>query len=493
MNSTPKIALIVAVDINNGISKNGEIPWKIKEDSTFFQDVTKRKYEDKKNAVIMGKNTWKELRGGLKGRINIVVSSSMTKAELLTDNINYEAYVVKSLCAAIKHCTDVGKIFICGGHNIYKEALNNYKLDELYITRIYSDFWCTNKFPIDVIMSFAPIFNNYILHTTHNFKVTDLNTNKKVDIEFCKYYKDKQTPKSNKEEQQYLNLLQNILDNGHFRQTRNSNTWSLFGKNMEFDLSNGFPIITTKRVFIRGVFEELLFFLKGDTNAKNLSDKGVKIWDANTSREFLDSHGLEHYQEFSIGPMYGYQLKYFNSEYKGFDHDYTGTGFDQIEYCLNLLKTDPHSRRILMTTYNPAQANEGVLFPCHGIVIQFYVEKNNRLSCSMYQRSGDIFLGIPFNISSWSLLVHMFCEVINNDSTYTGPKFSPGRFVMNLGDVHIYENHYSQCVRQILREPYPFPQLTFKRKVTKLTDFKYEDLELVNYQCYPSIPAKMIA
>jgi thymidylate synthase len=199
------------------------------------------------------------------------------------------------------------------------------------------------------------------------------------------------------------------------------------------------------------------------------------------------------YEEGDMGPMYGFIFRYHGIAYRGMNTDYTGQGFDQIEYCINLLKTDPFSRRILMTSFNPSQAQQGVLYPCHSIVIQFYVEKGHRLSCTMYQRSADIGCGTPFNVASSSLLVYMFCEVINNDSKYTGQKFTPGRLIMNHGDIHIYEDHYSELIRQVLREPYKFPQLTFKRKVNELTDFKYEDLELVGYQCYPSIKLKMIA
>ena len=152
--------------------------------------------------------------------------------------------------------------------------------------------------------------------------------------------------------------------------------------------------MTTKKVFFRGVFEELLFFLRGDTNSNHLSEKGVKIWEGNTSRDFLDKVGLGHYKVGDTGPMYGFQLKYFNTKYEGADTDYTGRGIDQLQYVLDLLKNDPYSRRIIMTTYNPIQKFEGVLFPCHGLFIQFYVEGDNKLSCMMTQRSCDVFLGI---------------------------------------------------------------------------------------------------
>jgi len=482
--------LIVAVDLKWGISKLGSIPWKIKEDTNFFQDVTKRSYQlGKKNAMIMGRSTWKSLPDngrGLFDRINIVVSGSMDDIELNTDNLTKsEAYLVKSLPEAMSLCTKLnpGKIFICGGSQIYKEALRTLNIDEIYLTKINADYDCDNIFPMNELILILP---HYREHMNKSFAI------KNTDINFIKYGKEN-LPNTNNEEQQYLDLLHSILVTGHFRQTRNSKTWSTFGKTLEFDLSKGFPILTTKRVFFRGIFEELLFFLRGDTDAKHLSDVGVKIWEANTTRKFLDSVGLVHYPAGTMGPMYGFQMKYFGAEYQGSAYDYTGQGVDQIAYCLNLLKTDPYSRRIMMTTYNPAQVGQGVLYPCHGISIIFNVDATHHLSCMMTQRSVDTACGLPFNISSYALLVHLFCEIINNDVNYLGPKFSPGRLTMILGDTHIYEDHYSDIIRQLLREPYQFPQLGFKRKVMDLVDFKFEDLELIGYQTYPILNFKMIA
>jgi thymidylate synthase len=224
-----------------------------------------------------------------------------------------------------------------------------------------------------------------------------------------------------------------------------------------------------------------------------LSDIDVKIWEPNTTREFLDKVGLEKYDVGDMGPMYGFQLRNFNAPYHGPDSDYIGKGVDQVAYCLNLLKTDPYNRRILMTTFNPAQVTEGVLYPCHGISILFNVGPNHELSCMMTQRSVDTACGLPFNIVSYALLVHLFCQVINNDLNYLGPKFTPGKLIMNLGDTHIYKDHYSDIIRQVLREPHKFPQLKFNRQVTNLTDFKFTDMELVEYQSYPIIGFKMVA
>lgn len=464
-----ELALILAMDNKNGISKEGKIPWSIKEDMNYFQDVTKREYvKGKKNALIMGRHTFLQT-GPLKDRTIIVVTSQDVlecdyKFKTLDESINYS----KTL--------DLGKIFICGGKRIYEESLKH-DISECYITRIDKDYECDNILSNNIFS----LLRNITRKKYHLFRIEG------IDVIFEEYCKSNI---QNCEETQYLYLLDEILREGHFRQTRNSKTWSLFGKSLTFDLQKGFPLLTTKKVFFRGVVEELLFFLRGETNTKKLSEKGVKIWEPNTSKDFLAKQNLE-YQEGDMGPMYGFNLVHFGETYRGMDQSYNG--YNQIEYCLNLLKTDPFSRRIIMTTFNPAQAKEGVLYPCHGISIMFNVDEDWRLSCIMFQRSADACCGIPFNIASYALLIHLFCEVINNDSSYTGHKFTPGKLIMNFGDVHIYEEHYSGAIRQILRNPYPFPNLKINRIVKDLTEFNFEDFELIDYQCYTGINFKMIA
>jgi dihydrofolate reductase/thymidylate synthase len=501
-----KTILIVAFDSKKGIARANQIPWDIKEDYNFFQDVSKKEYiKGKKNVCIMGKNTWKALpeqHRGLKDRINIVISSTMTQEELEKDNIaKSEAYLAKNYKESFKICEklDVGYILICGGSSIYKEALKGPN-DYIYLTEINGDYACDTFFPFqDIYYQITHVTTGFISYAEMDQKTFMLKDHKKdqmVSVKFTKYMymynKNVNFSLVNKEERQYLDLLEDILKNGDFRQTRNAKTWSLFGKTLEFNLIN-FPLLTTKKMFFRGVFEELLFFLRGDTNTNHLSEIGVKIWEPNTSRDFLDKMGLKEYEPGDMGNLYGYNWLHFGYPYEGMNANYNGKGFDQIKYCLGLIKNDPSNRRIMMTTFDPANSHKGVLFPCHSIVVQFYVEKGNKLSATCYNRSQDCLLGLPFNAPSTSLLIHMFCEVINNDSEYKGNKLSPGRLVMNLGDVHIYQDHYSCCIREVLREPFAFPQIKFNRKVTELTDFKFEDVELINYHSYPAIPAKMVA
>ena len=297
----------------------------------------------------------------------------------------------------------------------------------------------------------------------------------------------------NYDENNYLLKLKKILKHGNYRQTRNSITKSIFGERLEFDLKNKFPLITTKKMFLRGIFEELIWFLKGQTDSKILENKKVNIWKWNSSSEFIRNLGLP-YREGDIGNMYGFQLNHAGAEYHGCDNDYSNKGFNQIEYCLNLLKKDKYSRRIIMTTYIPHQAHKGVLYPCHGITIQFYVRENNGfnyLSCHMYQRSADMFLGVPFNISSYSLLVYMICHVLNNDNECE-MEWKPDNLIISFGDLHIYESHLEQVKIQIERKPSIFPQIKFKNKIYKLNEFKWDDIEIINYNYQSELIGNMI-
>jgi thymidylate synthase len=229
-----------------------------------------------------------------------------------------------------------------------------------------------------------------------------------------------------------------------------------------------------------------MFFLRGQTNSKILEDKGVNIWKPNSTREFLDSIGKNEYPEGELGPMYGFNWKYAGADY---NIGPTGDEFNQIQYCLNLLKTDPFSRRILMTTFIPHIAQQGVLYPCHGICVQFYVESDqdyNYLTCMMYQRSVDYLVGLPFNITSYSLLVNLFCETINSDQNYYGLKFKPKELVIFLGDTHIYEEHQNNGLIQIKREPFEFPTIHINGK-NDIESYEYKDILLKDYKYHPKL------
>jgi dihydrofolate reductase / thymidylate synthase len=489
------LCLIVAIDSRNGISRSGQIPWHFMEDYNFFQDVTCRQNNpNNRNAVIFGKNTWNalpEISRSLPNRINLVVSRNMTFDEInMKNTTKAETHLFNNIPNVLNYCDErkIENIFLCGGKSIYDEALKTCDIDRIFLTRIGHNYDCDIQLAKDLVDA---IPTKYTLQSQKKLSIFDKSINKNVEITFDKFYRSLQIV--NNAENQYLDIIESIIKTGNRRQTRNAITYSKFGETLKFDLKDGFPLLTTKKVFLRGIFEELIFFLKGDTNSTHLSLKGVKIWEPNTTREFLDSVGLKHYVVGDIGAMYGHQLKHFNAEYTGSNTDYTGKGVDQISYCMELLKKDPYSRRIVMTTYNPLQAFQGVLFPCHGLTVLFNVEDGHRLSCMMTQRSADYICGIPFNIASYALLIHLMCDVLNNDETYTGPKFSLGRLIMNLGDTHIYEEHLSAAKRQLLRDPYQFPKLSFKRKITDLTEVTFDDILLTDYISYPALSVKMVA
>ncbi|XP_015515496.1 thymidylate synthase [Neodiprion pinetum] len=284
------------------------------------------------------------------------------------------------------------------------------------------------------------------------------------------------------EEYEYLDLVRRILRSDTKRGDRTGvGTLSIFGPQMRFSLRDGvFPLLTTKCVFWRGVVEELLWFIRGSTDARDLSSRGVKIWNANSSRSFLDSCGFTDREEGDLGPVYGFQWRHFGAEYKDMHTDYTGKGIDQLKDVVEKLKHSPDDRRIIMCAWNPVDIPIMALPPCHCLV-QLYVS-NGELSCLLYQRSGDMGLGIPFNIASYSLLTYMLAHV-------TGLK--PGEFVHTIGDCHVYLNHINALERQIQRTPRPFPKLNIIRKVDDIDAFKAEDFELIGYDPHPKIAMDM--
>ncbi|XP_012232140.1 thymidylate synthase isoform X2 [Linepithema humile] len=284
------------------------------------------------------------------------------------------------------------------------------------------------------------------------------------------------------EEYQYLRLIRKIIATGTMKSNRTEiNTYSIFGAQMRFGLRDGiFPLLTTKRVFWRAVVEELLWFIRGSTNSKELADKGVHIWDGNGSRAFLDSCGFTDREEGDLGPVYGFQWRHFGAKYQDMHTDYTRQGIDQLKEVIHKVKHSPDDRRIIMSAWNPTDIPEMALPPCHALV-QFYVS-NGELSAQLYQRSADMGLGVPFNIASYSLLTCMIAHV-------TGLK--PGEFVHTMGDCHVYVNHVSALEEQIQREPREFPKLKIVREVKSIDDFVAEDFELIDYKPHSKIHMKM--
>jgi thymidylate synthase len=258
---------------------------------------------------------------------------------------------------------------------------------------------------------------------------------------------------------QYHDLMQHVLDHGMKKEDRTgTGTLSVFGYQMRFDLSAGFPLVTTKKLHVRSIIHELLWFLKGDTNIKYLKENGVTIWD-----EWADENG-------ELGPIYGYQWRSWPTP--------DGGSIDQISNLLRMIKQNPDSRRLIVSAWNVADLDQMALPPCH-CLFQFYVA-DGKLSCQLYQRSADIFLGVPFNIASYALLTLMIAQVCG---------LQPGEFIHSFGDAHLYLNHLDQAKLQLSRECRPLPEMRINPDVKDLFEFRYEDFELVNYNPHPHIKA----
>lgn len=287
----------------------------------------------------------------------------------------------------------------------------------------------------------------------------------------------------NHEEEQYLDLIRNLLKNGSTENGRNGNTFCAIGSAMYFSLENEqIPILTTKKVAVKTCLKELLWFIQGKTNNKILKDQNVHIWDLNGTKSFLESRNLP-YEEDDLGPVYGHQWRHFNAAYHSCHENYNGKGYDQLQQVLNDLKNPEtrSSRRHVISAWNPCQMNEMALPPCH-VLFQFHVTNGNKLSCSLYQRSGDVGLGVPFNIMSYAaftILVAKHCDLI------------PYEFIYYLGNAHIYQDHKEALMEQITRKPHTFPTMSIREKRENINDYVLDDFLIHDYTYHAPIKMKM--
>lgn len=450
--------IIVATDAKNGIGLNGGLPWKFANEMNYFRKITTASENGKQNAVIMGRKTWESIPQKFKplpNRLNIIISRS---------NLNH-THVFQSLNKALEYLEyyeNVNDIFFVGGSGIYKEVINNKLYDGVYLTKIHRVYKCD---------TFFPELKNVTLESS------EIKEENNTQLEY-QYYKKIVNP----EEIQYLRIIKEIIYNGSERSDRTGvGTVSQFGKTMRFDLSGGkIPLLTTKRVFWRGVAEELLWFISGSTNSNELSEKGIRIWEGNTSREYLDKMGFTDRPVGDIGNGYSHQWRHSGAEYKDMYTNYEGKGVDQLKESINLIKNNPTSRRIIVCSWIPQDIPNMSLPPCH-CLYQFYVN-NNKLSCQMYQRSADMGLGVPFNIASYSLLTHLVAHCTN---------LEPGEFIHILGDAHVYKNHIDPLKEQIQRTPSEFPKLKINTTNKDIEKFNYNDLEIVGYKPQKGIKMEM--
>ena len=286
------------------------------------------------------------------------------------------------------------------------------------------------------------------------------------------------------DENQYIQLVKDILKEGNMENGRNGNAKTIFGSAMHFSLENNtIPLLTTKKVAWKTCLKELFWFISGKTDNTILNDQNVHIWDANSTRSYLDSRGLENLHDGDLGPVYGHQWRFFNAPYNHCKADYSGKGEDQLQYIIDTLKNPNtrNSRRLVMSAWNPCQLDEMALPPCH-ILAQFNVICDTKLSCSLYQRSGDVGLGVPFNIASYSFLTHVIAKHCNLEAT---------EFIYYLGNAHIYDDHLECLEKQIQREPYNFPKIIIKNKHENINDYVFDDIGINDYKYHPSIKMNM--
>lgn len=476
------VNLILASTYRNAaIGAAGEIPWHIPGDLQHFKKMTTRG----QCAVIMGRKTWDSFGGNpLPGRINVVISPSRAASGAIHPGIVY----VKTFDDALRAIPSYYEIWVIGGAGIYSAAVESSADVRIYQTEIYSDFKNADvhwPIPAGFYISSAGEF-------THAVDSKSGNSLWYRRLEWIKQASGLSAalPEINVEENQYLDLLRRVMSTSILTDNRTEvKTKSIFGAHMRFDLRTGFPAVTTKSLFWRGVVEELLWILSGDTNAKHLADIDVHIWDKDTSRKYLDKRGRKHLQAFEAGATYGHNMRHFGAKYRGADANYTGLGVDQLAAAVKTLVENPDDRRIIINLWDPNGLNDAALPPCLLMYI-FYVS-DGRLSCMAIQRSADLMLGVPFNIASSSLFTHILANMAG---------LEPGEVDHNMANAHIYETHFTAAEEQLKRRPYPKPMLEMPREidnsVKKITladiDAKprilsARDFRLIGYRHWPKL------
>jgi thymidylate synthase len=509
--TTPSIELVAAVSKNGVIGVGGTLPWNIPEDLRHFRDLTYG------HCVIMGYNTWMSLPDGVRplpGRINIVLSRDPA-TETLPENVHWVRHggsrtdMVAGLHIETReHLREIcnaypdKKVFIIGGEQTYRLFFN-----------AFSGEFMPTKLHITHVDKMIPEQHGMLTYfrVSTDYQITSYSAKHKSTTEGCTFqfitYELKENymrnhfphrpivgepvpPHTPSADQTYTTLLKDILQYGSKRSDRTgTGTTSVFGRQLRFDISGSIPLLTTKYVPWKAVIKELLWFLRGDTDASKLAADGVRIWDGNTSREFLDGRGLAHLPEGDIGAGYGFQWRHFGGAYQTCKETYDNTiGYDQVAAVLDQLRNDPFSRRIYMSAWNPAALKDMALPPCH-VSAQFYVGEDqatgqHHLSCHMYQRSVDTFLGLPFNIMSYATLTHILATLTD---------MHPKELIISTGDTHIYNDHIEQIKTQIERYPYSAPLLVIDPaiKEKRLEEITVDDFDVIGYFHHGVLKGKM--
>jgi dihydrofolate reductase/thymidylate synthase len=502
-----KLNLILNRDENDIIGINGELLYHIRDDLEWFKKHTVE------NIIVMGYKTWMSLpKRPLNKRYNIVISNHHYDELRSGDNkpnqvfrsyadFYHNIFVEDSMdlypdilqqmkssekTSSEKTCLSGDpSIFIIGGASLYEEAMK-YHVDAIYETKCISNSTfdqyeqikkCSIKIdPREFCETYTKPMKGI---ASYYFKCTDLppiRIKKEINYTFSIYRKNTQV---NLDESSYLRLLNDLYSHGLRRQTRNSEVISSFSEKMTFDLRNGFPLLTSKKMGWKTILRELLWFIRGSTDNTELQEQNVHIWDGNASKGYLQSRGLD-YEEGDLGPIYGHQWRNFGGEYRGISGEH-GKGVDQIEYMIDLIKNDPSSRRIIMSAWNPPDLEKMALPPCH-ILFQIYVD-GDFIDGQLYQRSGDMFLGVPFNIASYAFFLHIIGQI-----THKKPRF----LYHILGDTHIYSQHYHAVEQQLMNPTYPFPTVTLSDQLTDINHIEESYFKIENYQSCPAIKAPMV-
>jgi dihydrofolate reductase / thymidylate synthase len=485
--------ILACVDKDLGIAKEGQIPWRNPEDLRWFKEKTMSTppgCED--HYLVMGRKTWSSLpRRPLPGRKHVIFSSSKAPTSENDEHVlwitNENEFQTWYTMIERPSCFYwIGGVSIW---NLYMDLVQKSVISYTgaYITYMDESFGCDQFLPTSVVSN---MYVSQIIRPKSSVSIyisTDPETIKTCSMEIMEWRPI--TPSKRTEEMQYLDAIQLILKNGYQKMDRTgTGTINYMGISMRFSLRNQtLPLLTTKRVFLKGIVEELGWFLRGETDAKRLQEKDVHIWDGNASREFLDQLGFTNRETGDCGPIYGFQMRHFGAVYQDCHTDYTGQGIDQIAYVLDQIQQNPNSRRIVLNMWNPMDLSKMVLPPCH-VLYQFIVE-GEEISCSMYQRSGDMGLGVPFNIASASLLTHWIAHI-------TGKKTK--ELYYTIGDAHIYMNHVEALEQQIRRIPRSFPRLSFVNSVDSSIDMKksigelsMKQVKIHGYYPYGTIAMKM--
>ena len=513
------ILVAISSDGTIGICQNGDysIPWpKLANDMQYFRKMTTLINSHQKIAIIVGNNTWKSLPAIYKrnkSRFTIILSNQISASEpknIGTENFCYVNSWDNAL-NILDNLDNIHKCFVIGGSSVYSYVLSSPRLKNIHLTLVDIDptfpiingnmtkiMWpltmssivkLTNSFAITLEKTNS-FYDSGVFYVINHYIVNDTYLNKYANIPKNNYSINHTNEINYHDENQYLSLIHKIKTSGKIKSTRNGQTSSIFGTSLKYNLSNGYPILTCKTSYPKSIFEELMWMIRGQTDASILKKKGVTIWSANSSTSFLAQQGLN-YQEGDIGPGYGFQLRHFGANYIDCKTDYTGLGVDQLMNAIELLNNDPTSRRIIISLWNPCDIHKMALPPCH-ILYTFGVElyddlingKRGKLNCHLNQRSWDVLLG--WNTTTAALLTFILAHHTDLDV---------GLLYHTITDAHIYQTHFvTGNVNKLLdRIPRNSPKLVIKNKHNTIEDYEYDDIDLIGYVPHPPISFTMVA